>query len=111
MGFDWRPRGPGRTGEEPELCNQPGYRGPGNSVRLCRTLEQNYRLTDDLSNIAYQLQEAGLDPLVKGTGQVTGAILPSNLLVITSPILDEFEEAALIRQPGTISTAGVPPNN
>ncbi len=44
-------------------------------VRLCGDLQQNYQLTDVLSNVTYQLQGTDLGPLVGKSVRVTGTIL------------------------------------
>lgn len=47
----------------------------GNSVKLCGLLPQNLQLTDDFTNVTYQLQGPGLGPLVGDWVQVTGTIV------------------------------------
>jgi hypothetical protein len=51
---------------------------PANGVRLSGILRPHYLLTDEQTNITYQLQGSDLDALVGASIQVTGTVLGTN---------------------------------
>ena len=49
-----------------------------NGVKLTGILRPHYLLTDEISNVTYQLQGSDLEPLVGASIQVTGSVLGGN---------------------------------
>jgi len=51
---------------------------PANGVRLSGILRPHYLLTDEITNVTYQLQGADLEPLIGASIEVTGTVLGGN---------------------------------
>lgn len=61
--------------------------GPANGVKLQGILRPHYLLTDEQTNVTYQLQGSGLDKLVGTSVEATGAVLGGNPAAGTPPVV------------------------
>jgi len=61
--------------------------GPANGVTLHGILRTHYLLTDEQTNVTYQLQGSGLDMLVGASVEVTGTVLGGNPAAGTPPVV------------------------
>lgn len=61
--------------------------GPANGVKLHGILRPHYLLTDEQTNVTYQLQGSGLDMLVGASVEATGTVLGGNPAAGTPPVV------------------------